>query len=67
MLVDDTENGINNVYSTSATKYKINRVDTEYNQERKTYVTEIELSIPVPKKEGSRTITIKEIGFFVHM
>lgn len=63
VLVDDTENGINNVYSTSATKYKINRVDTEYNQERKTYVTEIELSIPAPKKEGSRTITIKEIGF----
>lgn len=63
VLIDDSEYGQNNVYSTSATQYKIVRVDTQYNAQRRTYVTEVELRFPASKKAGTRTISIEEIGF----
>lgn len=63
VVVDDSEYGVNNVYSTSATKFKILRVDTQYNTQRKSYITEVELEFPASQKEGERTVTIKEIGF----
>lgn len=63
VLIDDSEYGPNNVYSTSATQYKIVRVDTQYSALRGTYITEVELLFPVSKAAGQRTISLKEIGY----
>jgi hypothetical protein len=63
VVMDDSEYGVNNVYSTSATKFKILRVDTQYSPQRKSYITEVELEFPASQKEGERTVSIKEIGF----
>lgn len=63
VLINDSIAGTNCVYTTSSSKYKITSIDTAWDEEKSTYITNVTLQIPAVESVENRIITIKETSF----
>lgn len=63
VLINDSIAGTNCVYATSSSKYKITNIDTSWDEEKSTYITNVTLQIPAVESVENRIITIKETSF----
>ena len=63
IILDDSDYGVNRVYTSSSSINKIVSIDTVYNGNEATYYTYVSILLPKSKSISNRTINMKEITY----
>lgn len=63
IVLDDSDYGKGQIYTTSASVNKILNVDTQFDEEKGVYVTDVLIQMPKTKSQSERKVEVKETVF----